>query len=167
MAKLFRKDPGSAQPAVQLTTSATHKTAMDWSRDGQYVLYVDRAPATNEDVWVVPLDGKSQPFALAALATTVAIREGVRDAPPNDPAAGARFTAITDWEGTEAAADISPDGRFVTFLADRDGQFDLWWTQIGTGRFSKLTPLPPGPAAQRRPSDILKTFGFSGEGADI
>ena len=105
--------------------------------------------------------------ALAALATAVAIREGVRDAPPNDPAAGARFTAITDWEGTEAAADISPDGRFVTFLADRDGQFDLWWTQIGTGRFSKLTPLPPGPAAQRRPSDILKTFGFSGEGADI
>jgi Tol biopolymer transport system component len=105
--------------------------------------------------------------ALAALATAVAIREGVREAPQNDPAAGARFTPITDWEGTEAAADISPDGRFVTFLADRDGQFDLWWTQIGTGRFSKLAPLPPGPPAQRAPSDTLKTLGFSGEGADI
>jgi Tol biopolymer transport system component len=105
--------------------------------------------------------------ALAALATAVAIREGVRDAPPNDLTAGATFTPITNWEGTEAGADISPDGRFVTFLGDRDGQFDLWWTQIGTGRFSKLTPLPPGPPAQRRPSDSLKTFGFSGEGADI
>jgi Tol biopolymer transport system component len=105
--------------------------------------------------------------ALAALATVVAIREGVRGVPPNDLASGARFTPITDWEGTEAAADISPDGRFVTFLADRDGQFDLWWTQIGTGRFSKLTPLAPGPPAQRRPSDVLKTFGFSGEGDDV
>ena len=95
--------------------------------------------------------------ALAALATAVAIWEAqCRDAPPNDPAAGARFTPITDWEGTEAAADISPDGRFVTFLADRDGQFDLWWTQIGTGRFTKLTRHPPrGPAApQRHPEDV-------------
>jgi len=102
--------------------------------------------------------------ALAALATAVAIREGVREAPQNDPAAGARFTPITNWEGTEAAADISPDGRFVTFLADRDGQFDLWWTQIGTGRFSKLRP---GGAAHLPPGDILKAFGFSGDGADI
>jgi Tol biopolymer transport system component len=102
---------------------------------------------------------------LVALATAVAIREGVRSAPQNDPAAGARFTPVTDWEGTEAAADISPDGRFVTFLADRDGQFDLWWTQIGTGRFTKLTR--PGDRPHQPPSDILKTFGFSGDGADI
>jgi Tol biopolymer transport system component len=102
--------------------------------------------------------------ALAALVTAVTIREGMRDAAQNDPAAGARFTPITDWEGTEAAADISPDGRFVTFLADRDGQFDLWWTQLGTGRFTKLTP---GGAAHLPPGDILKSFGFSGDGADI
>jgi len=36
---------------------------MDWSRDGKYVLYVDRAPTTNEDVWALPLDGRS-PFAV-------------------------------------------------------------------------------------------------------
>ena len=102
--------------------------------------------------------------ALAALATAVAIREGVRDVPPNDPFAGARFTPITDWEGTESAADISPDGRFVTFVADPDGQFDRWWTQIGTGQFSRLgTPqklmprrIPEGIRVLRRRSRYLE-----------
>ena len=103
-------------------------------------------------------------IALAAVVTAVAIMEGVRRVPPKDPVAGARFTPITDWEGMEAAADISPDGRFVTFLADRDGQFELWWTQIGTGQFNKLKP---GGAAHLPPSDTLKAFGFSGDGADI
>jgi Tol biopolymer transport system component len=60
--QLFRKDPVSDQPTVQLTRSATHKTAMEWSRDGRYVLYIDHGPATNEDVWALPLDGKSPPF---------------------------------------------------------------------------------------------------------
>ena len=114
-------------------------------------------PAPRRRAWLVWT-------VLAALATVVAIWEGVRDAPLNDPFAGARFTPITNWEGTEAAADISPDGRFVTFLADRDGQFDLWWTQIGTGRFSKLRPGGP---AHLPPNDILKAFGFSGDGDDI
>jgi hypothetical protein len=50
------------------------------------------------------------------------------------------------------------------FLADRDGQFGLWWTQIGTGRFTRLTTRG---AAQLPPNDILKSFGFSGDGADI
>jgi Tol biopolymer transport system component len=63
--QLFRKDPASGRTAVQLTSSATHKTAMEWSHDGRYVLYIDRAPATNEDVWALPLDGSS-PFPVVS-----------------------------------------------------------------------------------------------------
>ena len=37
----------------------------------------------------------------------------------------------------EEGAEISPDGKFVAFLADRDGEFDLWLSQVGTGRFSQ------------------------------
>ena len=79
------------------------------------------------------------------------------------PLANGQFTRFTDWEGTEAGAEISPDGRFVAFTADRAGQFDLWVSQVGTGRFQNLTSdLPP----LSKPG-ILRTFGFSGDGSEI
>ena len=64
----------------------------------------------------------------------------------------------------EGGAEISPDGRFVAFLADRDGQFDLWVSQVGTGRFVNLTAdIPP----LMSPGRILRKLGFSGDGAEI
>ena len=111
-------------------------------------------PAQRRSAWLM--------WVALALATAVAVWEGVPAAPPSDPFAGARFTPITDWEGSESSADISPDGRFVTFVADPDGHFDRWWAQIGAGGFSRLgTPL------KVIPSEFLKVFGFSGDGADI
>jgi Tol biopolymer transport system component len=51
----------------------------------------------------------------------------------------ARAIPLTDFEGQEQAAAISRDGRFVAFLADRDGRVDVWVTQVGTGEFRNLT----------------------------
>src|SRR5205823_4631578 len=56
-----------------------------------------------------------------------------------NPIANARFTRLTDFAGDKADADISPDGKFVAFLADRDGAFDVFLTQVGSGRFVNLT----------------------------
>ncbi len=101
-----------------------------------------------------------------SLLTAVASWLTRSTAPPavDPPLANARFTRFTDWEGTEGGADISPDGRFVAFLADRDGQFDLWVSQVGTGRFVNLTsslpPLEPHGA-------LIRRLGFSGDGAEI
>jgi Tol biopolymer transport system component len=81
-----------------------------------------------------------------------------------NPLAHARFTRLTDWEGTEALAEISPDGRFVAFLADRNGQFDIWLTQVGTGEFRNLTEDVP---AMSPPGGVLRNFGFSGDGGEI
>jgi eukaryotic-like serine/threonine-protein kinase len=52
---------------------------------------------------------------------------------PADPFAAATFTRLTDFEGSELAAEISPDGKFVAFISDRDGPFDLFVSQIGSG----------------------------------
>ena len=49
----------------------------------------------------------------------------------HNPIANARFIRLTDFEGTEEAAAISRDGKFVAFLADRDGPLDVWATQPG------------------------------------
>ena len=102
--------------------------------------------------------------AVAAVAAGFGIWEATRPPTvPENPLANAQFSRFTDWEGTEAGAEISPDGRFVAFLADRDGEFDLWLSQVGTGRFVNLTSDIP-PLVQ---GSILRTFGFTGDGAEI
>ena len=38
----------------------------------------------------------------------------------------------------------APDGKLVAFLSDRDGDYDLWLTQVASGHFSNLTRnIPP------------------------
>jgi serine/threonine protein kinase/Tol biopolymer transport system component len=103
--------------------------------------------------------------AMAALVAGMSVVEIQRVLPvPENPLADAQISRFTNWEGTEEAAVISPDGKFVAFLSDRDGEFDLWVSQVGTGRFSNLTrdfpPLPPSGV-------IVRKLGFSGDGAEI
>jgi Tol biopolymer transport system component len=102
--------------------------------------------------------------AVVALAAGVGVWEARRPATIQEtPLANAQFSRFTDWEGTEGGAEISPDGRFVAFKADRDGQVDLWVSQVGTGRFLNLTQdIPPLSLP-----GIIRTFGFSGDGSEI
>ena len=59
-------------------------------------------------------------------------------------------------------AAISPDGRFVAFISDHDGPFDVWLTQVGTGRLINLTQGKAGPLP-----GPLRSVGFSGDGSEI
>jgi Tol biopolymer transport system component len=83
---------------------------------------------------------------------------------PANPLAGARFSRITDWPGTESAAEISPDGKQVAFVADRDGEFDVWISQIGTGIFRNLTTDRP---SMHVPGEIVRVLGFSADGSEL
>jgi Tol biopolymer transport system component len=56
-----------------------------------------------------------------------------------NPIANVRFQTVTDFGGVEQAAAVSRDGHFVAFLSDRDGQMDVWVTQVGSGQFHNLT----------------------------
>ena len=88
-----------------------------------------------------------------------------QQAPPPDEnvLANATYTPFTDWDGSEIDAAISPDGKFVAFLADRSGPFHIWLKQVGPGAFRDLTPdagdlQNPGP---------IRSLGFSGDGAQV
>ncbi len=97
----------------------------------------------------------------AALVMGTAVWEMSRPAaPPPNPLEKARFTRVTDFESVEAA--ISPDGRFVAFVSDHDGPFDVWLTQVGTGRMINLTQGNAGPLP-----GPLRNVGFSGDGSEI
>ncbi len=55
--------------------------------------------------------------ALVAVVVAVGVREAGRPAREQEGSlANAQFRRLTDWEGTEGSAEISPDGRFVAFL---------------------------------------------------
>ena len=122
------------------------------------VMVAPPAPAKNRATWLPWV-------ALVALAASVGVWEARRPVTtPENPLANAQFTRFTDWEGTEGGAEISPDGKFVAFLADRDGQFDIWLSQVGTGSFRNLTADIP---ALQPIGATFRKFGFSGDGAEI
>jgi Tol biopolymer transport system component len=103
--------------------------------------------------------------ALVALAAGVGVWETRRPVTTvENPLANARFTRFTNWEGTEEGAEISPDGKFVAFLSDHEGRFDLWLSQVGSGISANLTrDLPPLAAS----GFIVRKLGFSGNGSAI
>ena len=107
--------------------------------------------------------------AVAALATTIGVWAMLRWPPdwvaePPDPLQHAQFMRVTDWDGDEAGADISPDGRFVIFLGDRGRPFELWQSQVGTDWFVNLMPDTP---PLTPPSTLQRSFGFSSDGAEV
>jgi Tol biopolymer transport system component len=109
--------------------------------------------------------------AAAVAALTVAavgwLSRGRAPAPPaaaEDPLTDATYSRFTDWPGTEAGAEISPDGRFVAFISDRDGEFDLFVSQVGTGIFVNRTLDMP---SLRPTGALLRSFGFSADGSEI
>ena len=107
------------------------------------------------------------PAALAAalaLAAAVAVwRLRQSDYFWKNPLAGARFMRLTNWEGSEADAAISPDGKLVAFLSDRDGIYDPWLGQVGGGEFVNLSK-------GQFPDlyfDQIRGIGFDGDGTHL
>jgi serine/threonine protein kinase/Tol biopolymer transport system component len=99
-----------------------------------------------------------------AILSAVAFLALLRQAPGQlwlDPLAEAKVTRLTDFAGTEQAAAISRDGRFVAFLADREGHLDAWLTEIGSNRYRNLT----NGQFHDLTNSALRTIGFSPDGS--
>ncbi len=80
-----------------------------------------------------------------------------------NPIASARFQTVTDFGGVEQAAALTRDGHLVAFLSDRDGQTDVWVTQVGSGQFHNLTR--GSMSGLVNPS--IRTLGFSPDGSRV
>ena len=135
----------SAPPAEEHDPSSTETST------------VPAVPGYRLRVWVLAATG----LILTAALTMWLLQQRGRS--PENPLADARFVQLTDFDGIELAAAISRDGRFVAFLSDRDGQMDVWVTQVGTGQFYNLTR--GGVPGLFNPS--VRTLGFSPDGTLI
>ena len=101
--------------------------------------------------------------AVLASAAFITWRLRVNDYFWQNPLADARPVRLTDFEGEEVDAAISPDGKVTAFLSNRDGPLDVFVSQIGSGAFTNLTKgdfRPPSWAMARE-------TGFSGDGDQV
>ena len=101
--------------------------------------------------------------AAAIVSAALVAWQAPRPESRTDPLAEGRFLPLTDFGGTEQAAALSRDGRFAAFLSDRDGQVDVWVTQVGTGQFHNLTHG----TARELVNPSVRTLGFSPDGTEV
>jgi len=105
-----------------------------------------------------PLLAAAVVIAGAGLAITWLLGQRVETSA--NPLAGARFTRLTDFDGSETDAAISRDGRFVAFRSDRAGLIDTWVTQVGTGRLVNLTN-------GSQSTVLVDNVGFTPDGSEV
>jgi Tol biopolymer transport system component len=117
-----------------------------------------RSPSHSRITWTLVLASAA---VLAALAIGASVWLQRTEYFWRNPIANARFQTVTDFGGVEEAAAVSRDGHFVAFLSDRDGQMDVWVTQVGSGQLHNLTRG----SAPEIANPLLRTLDFSPDGS--
>ena len=100
-------------------------------------------------------------LALALLLLAGIIAWFVRDETfsSSNPLASAKFSRLSDFDGTEQAAAISPSGKYLSVLARRGAQIDVWVSEIGSGVYRNLTKG----ALPELVNPSIRTLGFSAD----
>lgn len=130
-----------------------HFEAPNWSRDGDYLLFnqggrIYRIAATGGDPQVVDTGFATRcnnDHGISFDGTTLAISDQSREGGqsliyvlPVEGGTPRRVTALSPsyWHGW------SPDGRTLTYCADRNGEFDVYTIPLDGGEETRLTTAP-------------------------
>jgi Tol biopolymer transport system component len=158
--KALEKDPAERFQSMRELVVDLRREARRPSESGPHSPIAD-ATRRSSRRWAIPIAAVSA-LVVAAVVWWAFQRSAPTASDAANPLANARFTRVTDFAGDELDAAISPDGRFVAFVSDRDGQFDIWLSQIGSGSFRNLTlgkdPALPAP---------VRAQGFSLDGSQV
>jgi Tol biopolymer transport system component len=102
-----------------------------------------------------------------ALAAVIAIwRIRWSDEVWENPLANAHIERVTDFPGIETDAAISSDGKFIVFVSDREGPFDVWLNQVGSGQIVNLTKGRFSQSQENRTIGITADSGSVGFSSD-
>jgi Tol biopolymer transport system component len=95
---LYQKAAGASSDEL-LLKSPSNNQPTDWSRDGQFVIYAGMDPATQWDLWIVPMSS---------------------DATDRTP------VPLLQTEFNEHLGRISPDGRWLAYASDESGRNEVY-----------------------------------------
>jgi serine/threonine protein kinase/Tol biopolymer transport system component len=103
----------------RLTTSESFQVPMSWSPDGQLLAFFEINPTTGYDIWVLRMGDPSPGSGQVPSAGSGQVPSGtsgqVRKAQP--------FLRTPFNEG---AARFSPDGRWLAYVSDESGRFEIY-----------------------------------------
>ena len=93
---LYLSSVDNPQIVERLTTSDPDQLAAGFSPDGKFLIYVQPDPSTQDDIWMVPIEGTRQPQPLVKTAF---------------------------FEGVPA---VSPDGRWLAYASNETGRTEIY-----------------------------------------
>ena len=100
---LYRRAITGAGTDDLILHSDSRKTATDWSRDGQFLVYTNHDPKTKADIWILPLTGDHRPVAY-----------------------------LTS-EFNEGSGRLSPDGQWIAYVSDETGRDEVYVQRFPRG----------------------------------
>jgi Tol biopolymer transport system component len=93
---VFEKPVSGTADEQPLLVTSQAKSALDWSRDGRFLLYSTQDPKTGSDLWALPMMGERKPFAVLQ-------------------------SSFDEIEGQ-----FSPDGRWLAYASNESGRYEIY-----------------------------------------
>jgi serine/threonine protein kinase len=160
VAKTLEKDPDKRYRSARELVAALRPLVR--SKEAETALpptvTMHRAPAISRRTWLIVAG-----LITSTLAATTYWRLDRQDYFWNNPLDNPSITRLTDWPEVEFDAAISHDGKFVTFLSNRDGFYDSWVTQLNSGIFHNLT----GGKTTTLLHEMTRSTGFNADATQI
>ncbi|PZC45956.1 MAG: Serine/threonine protein kinase [Chloroflexi bacterium] len=179
---------GGGDP-VRVTSHPDSDTGATWSPDGSQIAFVSPRAGSN-DIWIMNADGSS-PVALTMSPSTEFAPawspDGTRIAYASDqdgsiaifvrsvaagpggqaPAQGAPPLRLTDATANDEHPAWSPDGRFIAFQSDRDGNLEIYVMNADGSSQRRLTDQAEADfGATWSPDGSVVLFGSTRDGVD-
>ena len=132
---LYQKAASFAGKDTQLLKSDYPQSPTDWSRDGRFIIYNQGDPKTKSDVWAMPAPGSGEPKPFPLIQT----------------------------DASEGFGTLSPDGRWLAYVSDVSGRFEVWVQSFSDGS-GKRQVSNGGGSGPRWRQDGRELFYYSGDG---
>lgn len=141
---LYQKAASGAGQDTLLLESEYNKVPSDWSRDGRFILYYETDPKTKNDVWVLP------------------VAESV--AGPGGASSGeSKPFPFLRTEADEFGATISPNGRWMAYVSDESGRYEVYVQSFPVGGGKRQVSTGGGTAPRWR-RDGQELFYYASDG---
>jgi len=141
---LYEKPVNGGKEEVVLLKFSEDKRATSWSRDGRFLLYTAMNPKTQQDIWVLSMEGGSR-----------------------------RPVPFLTTEFAEGVARFSPDGHWVAYSSNESGKFEVYvrpfsmnsaGTAVEAGGKWQISSSPEQSQAPRWRGDVREVYYVAGGG---